>query len=453
MLEAGAEYVRKRITPDNMSEVLGEYLGAGDLLIDLAWNIAATDIIQWCHDNTVLYLNTSVEEWDPYQDAANQDPIERTLYVRHMKLRKMASQWTTPGATAVVEHGANPGLVSHWVKQGLEDMSNVLLGNIKRKDVKLPRRALSNSAKEDLSRYLADGDFSRMAMTLGVTTIHISERDTQISNRPKQVGEFVNTWSVEGFREEGIAPAEMGWGTHERRMPLHAHHHKFGPGNQICLAQKGINTFVRSWVPSGPTIGMVVRHGEAFTISDYLTVWHEDEYGRRPLYRPTVHYAYQPSDAALASLHELRANGYVLQEQQRIMNSDIISGKDEMGVLLMGHRLNGWWTGSVLDIHETRNLISGQNATTLQVGASILGALFYMIRHPREGLLVPDDLPHKDVLSVAQHYLGNCPSIQTDWNPLAARGDLYENYGNARPDDEDMWQFETFRFEGWGLAG
>jgi homospermidine synthase len=27
---------------------------------------------------------------------------------------------------------------------------------------------------------------------------------------------FVNTWSVEGFVSEGLQPAELGWGTHEK---------------------------------------------------------------------------------------------------------------------------------------------------------------------------------------------------------------------------------------------
>ena len=53
-------------------------------------------------------------------------------------------------------------------------------------------------------------------MKLGVKVIHCSERDTQITDQPKQVDEFVNTWCIEGLREEGITTAEMGWGTHEK---------------------------------------------------------------------------------------------------------------------------------------------------------------------------------------------------------------------------------------------
>ena len=115
---------------------------------------------------------------------------------------------------------------------------------------------------------MADRAFNQLAMKLGVKVIHCSERDTQISDQPKQVDEFVNTWSIEGFREEGTTTAEMGWGTHEKELPPHAFEHQDGPRNQICLAQMGMNTWVRSWVPNYSIRGMVVRHGEAFTISD-----------------------------------------------------------------------------------------------------------------------------------------------------------------------------------------
>ena len=79
---------------------------------------------------------------------------------------------------------------------------------------------------------------------------------------------------------------------------------------------------------------MVVRHGEALTISDHLTVWGDDG---NPVYRPTVHYAYCPSDAAITSVLELRMRNWKMQSRQRILNDEITSGRDELGVLLMGH--------------------------------------------------------------------------------------------------------------------
>ena len=92
-IKKGVTFVRDRVERHNMAEILGKYLAAGDLLIDLAWNIDCCEILQWCHDHGVLYVNTSVELWDPYAGAANKHPTTRTLYCRHMKLRQMISQW------------------------------------------------------------------------------------------------------------------------------------------------------------------------------------------------------------------------------------------------------------------------------------------------------------------------------------------------------------------------
>jgi homospermidine synthase len=135
---------------------------------------------------------------------------------------------------------------------------------------------------------------------------------------------------------------------------------------------------------------------------------------------------------------------YELQFEHRIMNNDIVSGKDELGVLLLGHELNGWWVGSQLDIHEARRLVPGQNATTMQVAAAVLGALFWMISNPRKGVCVPDQLPHRQILEVANPYLGPCPSVRTDWTPLKNRFDPFEKFGKPRPSVDDLWQFETF---------
>ncbi|MBU6348329.1 MAG: saccharopine dehydrogenase NADP-binding domain-containing protein, partial [Actinomycetales bacterium] len=285
LIADGLKYEFGEVTRENLSELLGSHLSAGDLLLDLAWNIDANEIIGWCHDNDVLYLNTSVELWDPYENAVEQTPQERTLYVRHMKLREMTESWTKKGATSVVEHGANPGLVSHWVKKGLVDIAN---------------QAISDGIASDaVKAALATENYPALAESLSVKVIHIAERDTQVTDQPKLPNEFVNTWSIAGFHEEGIAPAELGWGTHEKTLPRNAYTHESGPQNQICLAQPGAMTWVRTWVPEAEINGMVVRHGEAFTITDHLTTFNEDGSAR---YRPTVHYAYCPSDAAIASM-------------------------------------------------------------------------------------------------------------------------------------------------------
>jgi homospermidine synthase len=429
--EHGVKFVKEKIERATMGKQLGKYVGKGDMIIDLAWNIGALDILQWCHDHNVLYVNTSVEMWDPYEGAATKPPTERTLYVRQMAMRRMIAGWKDKkGATAVLDHGANPGLVSHFTKQALEDIAGKWLG----------QHTAKGERREAIQDALAGRKYNHLAHQLGVKVIHISERDTQISDQPKRVNEFVNTWSIEGFFEEGTAPAEMGWGTHEKCLPPRAHVHRSGPGNQICLANFGCRTWVRSWVPAGEIVGMVIRHGEAFSISDYLTVWD----GQSPLYRPTVHYAYCPCDAAIVSLHELHMRNFSLQPSLRIMNDEITQGQDQLGCLLMGHDYKSWWIGSLLDIHESRKLVPHQNATTLQVAISVVAAAAWMVQNPREGICLPDALPHEFILKHSKPYLGPFVSRPVNWTPLKNWDKSFSHYGAAKPDPEDVWQFTTF---------
>lgn len=416
----GIGYVVQSIDIYNMAAVLEKYLDPGDYLIDVSTDIAAIDIIDWCQTKGVLYLNTSLEDWPEENQNENYPHHIRTLYNAHQNLREAAAKWKPNGATTVITHGANPGIVSHFVKEALLDISEATLGS----PVKVPEN------KEE---------WAKLAQSTGTKVIHISERDTQVSHCPKMKDQFVNTWSAVGFYAEGIAPAEMGWGTHETWKPDNMFEHEKGPRNSTYMKQPGAATIVRSWVPEGGDInGYVIQHSEAVTLSEYFTVTEDD----KAVYRPTVHYAYMPSDAAIASMYELQMNEWKLQSKLRIMGDDITSGVDELGVLLMGHDLNAWWYGSVLDINVTRVLMDSQdyNATSLQVAASILAAMVWTINYPNEGFCEVEDLPHRYILEIARPYLGRMISKQSGWRPVDGRSPLYEE----EMDLDNIWSFKNF---------
>ena len=155
---------------------------------------------------------------------------------------------------------------------------------------------------------------------LGVKVIHIAERDTQVSDVPKQPGEFVNTWSVDGFVSEGSQPAELGWGSHERNFPRDGKRHDFG-----CLARHLPDAAGRGHARAHLDAArrtlprLLITHGESISIADYFTV----REGAQVAYRPTVHYAYHPCDAAVLSVHEFAGRNYGMQERKRIMMDDI----------------------------------------------------------------------------------------------------------------------------------
>jgi homospermidine synthase len=428
-LQQGVTFVQNRITRENYTTVLSTYLSSGDILIDLGWDIDTVCLLQWCHDHNVRYINSSVEMWEPYQNAQTKDPRAFTLYTRQMALLELIKKWGgNSGPTAIIDHGANPGLVSHFTKQALQDITTKIIQE-KPTDARIPA----------LQKNLDANNFAQLAQLTGLKTIQISERDSQITSNPKKVNEFVNTWSIPGLYEEGIAPSELGWGTHERYAPEGVMFHEKGPQNQICLQSRGVDTLVRSWVPSGDIIGMVIRHGEAYGISDRLTVYENN----KAVYRPTVYYAYCLSDSAIASLYELRMRQFELQPALRILQNDIVDGKDELGCFLLGHDFRAWWIGSLLDIHHARKLVPNQNATTVQVAVGVVAAVNYLINHPNEGLCLPDDLDHTEILSFVKPYLGSFISQPVDWSPLYRKPTYFEYHKNS-VDTTDEWQFTNF---------
>jgi homospermidine synthase len=92
--EKGVKFQVTKITKLNVKSVLDQYLKTGDLLIDLAYEIDTLTLLIWCHENGVLYVNASVEEWDPYGKYST---YEETLYYRHMRIREVTDKWISAG--------------------------------------------------------------------------------------------------------------------------------------------------------------------------------------------------------------------------------------------------------------------------------------------------------------------------------------------------------------------
>ena len=128
--------------------------------------------------------------------------------------------------------------------------------------------------------------------------------------------------------------------------------------------------------------------------------------GGQVVYRPTAHYAYHPSDAAIASMHEFAGRNFVVQDKKRIMCEDVVSGRDELGVLLAGHKKNAYWYGSQLTIEEARQLAPYNNATSLQVTSAALAGMVWAMENPNCGLVEPDEIDFRRNIEIAQPYWG-----------------------------------------------
>jgi len=413
----GATFLRQGLDADNYRRCLEPHLGAGDFLLNLAVDVSSTALIEFCQARGALYLDTCIEPWTGGAFDTSVPPARRTNYA----LRETALALRRParnGPTAVVNHGANPGLVSHLLKQALLDL------------------ARDTGVATELPR--ARADWARLAQRLGVRVIHVAEHDTQVGTQRKQPREFVNTWSVPAFVEEGCQPAELGWGSHERQLPADAVRHDAGSRAAIFLNRPGASTRVRSWTPrSGPMHGFLITHGESISIADFLTLGDPEA----PSYRPTVHYAYHPCEDAVLSLHELAARNWRVQERERVLKDEIVSGIDELGVLLMGHRRGAYWYGSQLSIEQARALCPHNSATSLQVAATVVAGVLWAIANPARDVVEPDDLPFDEILPLCRPYLGDVVGVYSDWTPLVEREWLF----TEDLDRDDPWQFRNFR--------
>lgn len=389
----------KNITQNNYKEILKNYTTKGDLVVNLTVDVSSKDLIEECQNNEVMYIDTCIQPWPGFFDNFDMTPQDRTNYSlrEEMLKNKQSSKGKT---TAIVSHGANPGLVNHLVKDALVDIGKKL------------GMLTEPSTREE---------WAKLAETVGLKVIHVSERDSQFDLEPKKDDEFVNTWSVDGFIAEGILPAEIGWGTHEITLPSNGLTHTRGSKAAIFLDNPGCATKVKSWAPNAKEFeGFLITHQESISIAEFLST---------ESYRPTVHYAYHPCDQAVESLNELTKNNLKGQSQSRIITDSIVGGIDELGVLLMGD-FGAYWVGSQLSIDETRTLAKNNNATSLQVVAPLCSAIMWMLDNTHMGILEPDDLPYKYIIENSKPYLGNYVKEYTTWYPVIT---------NKR-----TWQFSEF---------
>ncbi len=418
--ERGIRFIQTALTRENYRDVLKPLLTAGKgqgFCVNVSVDTSSLAIMEFCREIGSLYIDTVIEPWPGFYFDKTLGPDARTNYALRETL--LAARRRNPGGTTAVSCcGANPGMVSWFVKQALVNLAN----------------DLGDKSPEPTTR----AEWAALAQRLGVKGVHIAERDTQRAKSPKPMDVFVNTWSVEGFLSEGMQPAELGWGTHEKWMPPNAGTHREGCGAGIFLNQPGANTRVRSWTPTpGPQFGFLVTHNEAISISDYYTV--RDASGQAA-YRPTCHYAYHPCNDAVLSLHEMFGRAGKMQEDHHILGeAEILDGIDELGVLLYGHGKNAYWYGSQLSVEETRRIAPYQNATGLQVTSAVLAGMVWALENPNGGIVEADEMDFRRCLEVQTPYLGPVIGAYTDWTPLQDRPGFFPE----DIDDSDPWQFRN----------
>lgn len=388
------------ITKSNIKKVLIPLLKRKKIVVDVSVNINALEIMKLCHRYNIMYVNTSLENWE-LNNPSEISKIPRVLYTRtlynqYQKLRKLFGLGNRNKPTMVFDHGMNPGLISHLAKCAIEDAYLSIYGKM-----------MNGSIQKRCQK---------MTKKMEIHTIQIAEMDTQKANFELKDDTFYNTWSPMGFIAEGLDPIQVGY------KPDQGHINKIlGPGltppegekNIRFYPIRGIDQKIQSLVLSPKGIqtkfkGFMIPHGEANTLSLYLT--YENT-------RPDVYYVYLPSFPARKSINDMKKNKYVAPSLSHPVLTipelkDI--GYDSIGAYLIGDKIN-WWTGTVLTVRDVKNLgIKYAGPTEIQVAISLLSCIKWMLRNPKRGVLSPEYLPHRTIVKWCTPYLGRYISQRVD---------------------------------------
>jgi homospermidine synthase len=164
----------------------------------------------------------------------------------------------------------------------------------------------------------------------------------------------------------------------------------------ISLLKHSIDCKEIVYSPQGKTEGYIVTHEEVFSISHFFSTTR---------YRPTVFFVYSPCQVSLQSVvnnRDYRELNYSLLKKEHCS-----FGGESVGIIIQGKHFSTRYFGNHLltkDLNET--------ATVLQVSASAFSAFKYMIAHPTDGFLWPEELNHIDILNYANPFLKDYVSIE-----------------------------------------
>ncbi|MBB2920482.1 saccharopine dehydrogenase NADP-binding domain-containing protein [Cupriavidus alkaliphilus] len=410
----GLHAIHAAITAANFETTLGPLLRPGAFLLNLAPSVCSRDLIALAQAHGAFYVDAGIEPWDYEADAQASHLSNYAL--RHEMLAFARGREALP--TALVAHGANPGLVSVLVKAAL--------------------MALAGKAEIHQPEPRDRAGWAALARALDVRVVQVAEYDSQQAPGYPRDGEFANTWSAEGFITECLQDAELGWGSHEPALPPDGYRHGYGSGAAIALDRPGHRTRVRSWSPvHGPFDAYLITHNESISIAEYLT----NTRAGQPLYRPTVYYAYRPTAATQASMQWLDDRAAPRVRAERILRDEIQCGEDELGVLLMSGRHGAVWHGSRLSVQRARALAPYNTATSLQVASSLVAGMQWMLANPSRGVVESDALDFGPVLAGAAHWWAPLFTQFTSWLPRPgatslAFTDFLLDRAKVRPDPD-----------------
>lgn len=403
-----ANFIVSEVTRANFAEVFEPYLSEGDLLIDFADTVGTKDFLDWCANRNIMYINTGEADWpDNWYSIFNENELKNELRQKH------AENPQTNRYPIVLQHGNNPGLVSHFVKAGIEYLANT-------------------GFKKDklLKGLIKEGKFNEAAKRMGITTIHVNDIDSQKVKAEYNDSVLFSTWCTDSFWFEMLSEATAAVGTHE--VVDYEEECNFYQKEKGFLEFKKLAADIKckTVYPNGVFKGYLVPHEETVTIAKSLEV----KEGEEVIYRPTVLFLYEPCEYARRYFERAKVNDYPNPDPAKPMDCEIpgqpciirgylypdnaemvyrehiTEGTEYVGVLLMGEGFDPVWVGNRIEtsyLYKNKKKSYWQTPTITPVAMSALAAVCWMLKHKNQGgIYFPDDIPdYKFLIHTAEKYI------------------------------------------------
>lgn len=424
------------VTKENYQNIFESYLNSGDLLIDFADSVGTKDICNWCAEKNIMYINTGETDWpDNWYSILNENKLKNEIKEKHQK-NKETNQYPI-----VLQHGNNPGLVSHFVKAGIEYIINT-----------------QYKKSKQLKELIKNNKWNVVAQQLGIKMIHVNDIDLQEINDNDQDDTLYSTWCIDSFFFEMLSESTLNIGSHENidfqeKCKLIDKENGF-----IELKTLAKENLCRTQYPNGSFEGFLVPHEETITISKSLEVKQNGEL----IYKPSVMFLYSPCDSAKKYLKQSKVNdypnpdpmkpldceeengttiirGHIYPKKAEIVYKEKISyGTEYVGVLIMGDNFKPVWIGNRIEqkfLYKDKKTSYWQTPTITPVAMSALAAVCWMIKNKdKGGIYFPDDImDYKYILKIAEKYISK--TIYKTFDKETLQNTLQINFSNIQTKD------------------
>ncbi len=388
------------INRNNFKKVFSNYIDEGDFLIDFADGVGTRDFVEWCANKNVMYLNTGETDWEDNWYSIFEENLKKNELRNNLKQNSKVNKYPI-----VLQHGNNPGLVSHFVKSGLE--------YIVKKQFK---------KNEYLNKLLKENKFNELAKELKLKEIHVNDKDYQKVKDIFDENKLYSTWSVDSFFFEMLSEATANIGTDEKY---------YNEENcKMIDLKNGFLEFKDLAINKGKFEAYLVPHEETITIAKNLEV----KKGEETIYRPTVVFLYSPCEYAIQYLKNAKVNSdyipdfHTMQDIKSFDNNPVIRGfkyperaeiiykekikygTEYVGVLLLGSKFNPVWVGNRIKknfLYKDKSASFWQTPTITPVAMSALAASCWMIKNKdKGGIYFPDDIKeYNEIIHFAEKYI------------------------------------------------